>query len=100
MSSTSSGSNGPAFEGALGAPSASQARLRIVHVVRAPIGGIFRHIVDLANAQAANGHAVGVICDSTTGGQFEDEIIARLAPQLALGAVRFPMRRRVSLSDL
>src|SRR5260370_24219294 len=75
------------------------ARLKIVHVVRAPIGGIFRHIVDLAEAQATAGHEVGIICDSTTGGRFEDDIIARVAPRLALGATRFPMRRRVSLGD-
>jgi glycosyltransferase involved in cell wall biosynthesis len=75
-------------------------RLKIVHVVRAPIGGIFRHIVDLANAQAASGHEVGIICDSTTGGRFEDDIIASLAPRLALGATRFPMRRRISLTDI
>jgi glycosyltransferase involved in cell wall biosynthesis len=75
-------------------------RLKIVHVVRAPIGGIFRHIVDLADAQATAGHAVGIICDSTTGGRFEDDIIAKAAPRLALGATRFPMRRRVSLADI
>jgi glycosyltransferase involved in cell wall biosynthesis len=75
-------------------------RRKIVHVVRSPIGGIFRHIVDLADAQAAAGHRVGIICDSTTGGQFETDIIARLAPRLALGATRFPMRRRISLSDI
>jgi glycosyltransferase involved in cell wall biosynthesis len=75
-------------------------RLKIVHVVRAPIGGIFRHIVDLADAQATAGHEVGIICDSTTGGRFEDDIIAKAAPRLALGATRFPMRRRVSLGDV
>ena len=75
-------------------------RLRIVHVVRAPIGGIFRHIVDLADAQATAGHEVGIICDSTTGGRFEDDIIAKVAPRLALGATRFPMRRSISLADI
>lgn len=74
-------------------------RLRIVHVVRAPIGGIFRHIVDLADAQAAAGHEVGIVCDSSTGGRFEDDIIAKAAPRLALGATRFPMRRSISLAD-
>ena len=78
----------------------AQGRLRIVHVVRAPIGGIFRHIVDLATAQADAGHAVGVVCNSLEGGPFEDEAIADLAPKLALGAARFPMRRQVSPSDL
>jgi glycosyltransferase involved in cell wall biosynthesis len=75
-------------------------RLRIVHLVRAPIGGIFRHIVDLANAQTAAGHAVGIVCNSLEGGAFEDDMIAALAPRLTLGAARFPMRRQVSPSDL
>jgi glycosyltransferase involved in cell wall biosynthesis len=75
-------------------------RLRIVHIVRAPIGGIFRHIVDLATAQAEAGHDVGIICNSLEGGAFEDNVIASVAPRLALGAARFPMRRQVSPSDL
>jgi glycosyltransferase involved in cell wall biosynthesis len=75
-------------------------RLRIVHVVRSPIGGIFRHILDLATAQAAAGHAVGIVCDSSTGGAFEDAAIATIAPNLALGVTRFPMRRNVTPSDL
>ncbi|WP_349360484.1 glycosyltransferase family 4 protein [Stappia sp.] len=75
------------------------APLRIIHIVRAPIGGIFRHIADLALAQTRAGHRVGVICDSTTGGSFEEEAIARLAPQLALGVTRFPMRRQVTVGD-
>jgi glycosyltransferase involved in cell wall biosynthesis len=74
-------------------------RLKIVHVVRSPIGGIFRHIVDLVDAQATAGHDVGIICDSLTGGRFEDEVIASIAPKLTLGATRFPMHRSVSLSD-
>ncbi len=74
-------------------------RLKIVHVVRSPIGGIFRHIVDLVDAQTKAGHDVGIVCDSLTGGHFEDEVIASIAPRLTLGATRFPMRRSVSLSD-
>ena len=75
-------------------------RLRIVHLVRAPIGGIFRHILDLARAQAAAGHDVGIVCNSLEGGAFEDDLIAGIAPCLTLGAARFPMRRQVSPSDL
>jgi glycosyltransferase involved in cell wall biosynthesis len=74
-------------------------RLKIVHVVRSPIGGIFRHIVDLVDAQTKAGHEVGIICDSLTGGRFEDEVISSIGSRLALGATRFPMRRSVSLSD-
>jgi glycosyltransferase involved in cell wall biosynthesis len=74
--------------------------LTIIHVVRSPIGGIFRHIVDLSSAQSAAGHRVGVVCDSSTGGAFEDGWIAALAPKLALGVTRLPMRREIGPGDL
>ena len=74
--------------------------MRIVHCVRAPIGGIFRHVVDLAMAQTAAGHSVGIVCDSLTGGDFEAEWIARVAPRLAFGVARFPMRRALSPADI
>lgn len=73
--------------------------LRIVHCVRAPIGGIFRHVVDLATAQTAAGHSVGIVCDSLTGGDFEAAWIAEVAPRLAFGITRFPMRRALSPAD-
>lgn len=73
--------------------------LRIVHCVRAPIGGIFRHIADLAVEQARAGHSVGLICDSLTGGPFDDHLIEQLRPHLALGVERIPMRREIRISD-
>jgi len=75
-------------------------RLRIVHVARAPVGGVLRHILDLATAQAAAGHAVGMVCDSITGGAFEDKLIGGIADKLALGVTRLPMQRRISIADL
>ncbi|TXM81965.1 glycosyltransferase family 1 protein, partial [Methylobacterium sp. WL122] len=39
-------------------PSDAEPR-RILHVFRAPVGGLFRHVVDLARLQAATGHRVG-----------------------------------------
>lgn len=81
-------------------PAPSDAPLRIVHLVRSPVGGIFRHIADLATAQAAAGHQVGFVCDSLTGGAFEAERIAALEPHLALGAVRLPIARQIAPSDV
>jgi glycosyltransferase involved in cell wall biosynthesis len=40
-------------------------RLRIIHVLRAPVGGLFRHVSDLARAQTEAGHEVGIVCDMT-----------------------------------
>lgn len=77
-----------------------QGKLRVVHIVRSPIGGIFRHIVDLATAQSEAGHEVGIICDSSTGGAFEDGVIAAVSPRLTFGVRRFPMRRQISGNDV
>ena len=76
------------------------ARLRIVHCFRSPVGGIFRHVRDLAEAQAAAGHQVGIVCDSTTGGELEERLFEALKPILALGVSRTPMQRHVGPRDL
>lgn len=74
--------------------------LNILHVFRAPVGGLFRHVLDLAKAQIARGHRVGLIADSNTGGARAEEIFRDLAPQLALGLSRIPMRRHAGISDI
>jgi glycosyltransferase involved in cell wall biosynthesis len=74
-------------------------KLRILHVFRAPLGGLFRHVLDLARGQAERGHDVGVFCDSTTGGARADQVFAELSGQLALGITRVPMSRYPSLTD-
>ncbi|WP_375462498.1 glycosyltransferase family 4 protein [uncultured Methylobacterium sp.] len=73
---------------------------RILHVFRAPVGGLFRHVVDLARLQAAAGHRVGIVCDASTGGDRAVQALADLAPCLALGVTRLPMRRNPHPSDL
>jgi len=75
-------------------------RLRIVHCFRSPVGGIFRHVRDLVAAQRAAGHSVGILCDSSTGGTFEDGLFEAIRPQLDLGLVRIPMRRAVTPGDI
>ncbi len=75
-------------------------KLRIVHCFRSPVGGIFRHVRDLTSAQAAAGHQVGIVCDSSTGGDFEAELFASMQDQLALGLQRIPMQRHVGIGDV
>ena len=79
---------------------ASSAPLKILHVFRAPLGGLFQHVLDLARGQIERGHDVGIFCDSTTGGPRGDQIFAELGPQLSLGVTRVPMSRYPSLTDL
>jgi glycosyltransferase involved in cell wall biosynthesis len=73
--------------------------LRILHAVRAPVGGIFRHILDLANGQAERGHHVGLVADSLTGGERADAALAEIAPRLKLGVHRLAIRREPHVSD-
>jgi glycosyltransferase involved in cell wall biosynthesis len=74
--------------------------LKIIHVLRAPLGGLFRHVIDLAREQVARGHRVGLITDSITGGDRAKQILGELAPSLALGLTRVPMRRNPHYSDI
>jgi glycosyltransferase involved in cell wall biosynthesis len=73
--------------------------LRILHAVRPPVGGIFRHILDLAKGQAERGHEVGIIADSLTGGERADKAFAEIAPRLKLGVHRLAIRREPWPSD-
>jgi len=75
------------------------AKLRILHCLRAPVGGLFRHVVDLANAQVAAGCAVGIIADELTGGEAAVAKLAELAPRLALGVTRVRMPRGIGFND-
>jgi glycosyltransferase involved in cell wall biosynthesis len=74
--------------------------LKIVHVTRTPVGGIFRHILDVASGQAERGHHVGIVCDSTTGGARAEAALAAIAPQLKLGVSRFAMQRELGPADV
>jgi len=55
---------------------------------------------DLTEAQVAAGHSVGIVCDSTTGGDFEERLFGQMKSSLALGIHRTPMQRHVGPGDL
>jgi glycosyltransferase involved in cell wall biosynthesis len=74
-------------------PKTSDQPLRILHAVRAPVGGIIRHILDLANGQAERGHHVGLITDSLTGGERASAALAEIAPRMKLGVYRMAIHR-------
>lgn len=73
--------------------------LKIVHCFRSPVGGIFRHVRDLLSKQAEAGHEIGIICDSTTGGEYEDKLFEDIRPLLSLGLHRIPMARSIAPRD-
>jgi glycosyltransferase involved in cell wall biosynthesis len=74
--------------------------LRILFTFRAPVGGLFRHVYDLVKGLVARGHQVGIVCDSMTGGERGNALLAELEPQLALGLHRLPMHRNPNPGDV
>jgi glycosyltransferase involved in cell wall biosynthesis len=80
-------------------PAISDQPLRILHATRAAVGGIFRHILDLANGQVDRGHQVGIIADSLTGGERADAALAEIAPRLKLGVHRLAIHREPFPTD-
>jgi len=58
---------------------------RILHCLRAPVGGLFRHVCDLAIEQARRGHLVGVLCDETARDTLTNNRLESLSQHLELG---------------
>lgn len=74
--------------------------MRILHCLRAPVGGLFRHVLDLAGEQVKHGHDVGMLVDSTTKNALTDHLLAAIAPQLTLGIIEMPMSRQPGAGDI
>jgi glycosyltransferase involved in cell wall biosynthesis len=82
-------------------PAAPPAKtLKILHVFRSPVGGLFRHVLDVARGQATRGHRVGLVVDATTGGARAEAALAELEPHLAFGIERIAIPRQPSLRDI
>lgn len=74
--------------------------LRILHVFRSPVGGLFRHVVDVVRGQAVRGHQVGLVCDRLTGSDRAAQLLHELAGELPLGVSRIAMTRHIGPGDL
>lgn len=75
-------------------------KLRVLQVMRAPVGGLFRHVADLTRALAASGHAVGLVVDSLANDAQTEGKLADLLPYAALGIHRCAMPRVLGGGDL
>ena len=64
------------------------------------MGGLFRHVLDIARGQVEAGHAVGIFCDAGTGGKRADEVLEAIGPYLSLGVHRITMRRQAHPRDV
>jgi glycosyltransferase involved in cell wall biosynthesis len=74
--------------------------LRILQILRAPIGGLFRHVNDLTKELAARGHDVGIVVDSLASDAQTQTKLDGLAPLTTLGIHSFPMPRVFGRGDL
>lgn len=74
--------------------------MRILHVFRSPVGGLFRHVRDLAREQHALGHEVGLFCDSSTGGPLAEATLNACTPFCSAGIVTRPIPRLPAPADL
>lgn len=74
--------------------------MRILHVFRSPVGGLFRHVRDLARGQQQLGHDVGLLCDASTGGATADKLLGDAAGFCSLGISRKAISRLPGLGDI
>lgn len=74
--------------------------LKVLHVLRSPLGGLFRHVKDLAHGQSQHGLQVGIACDTLTGGTFAGDVLHALRADCRLGIYRIPISRKPGWSDL
>lgn len=74
--------------------------LRIVQVLRAPVGGLFRHVSDLTHYLASKGHQVGLVVDSVANDAQTETLLGALEQHSVLGIHRFPMPRQFGRGDL
>lgn len=69
-------------------------------VLRTPVGGLYRHVIDLTDALGARGHAVGLVMDSLTSDAQTDQRLNALTHPPALGVFRTPMPRLLGAGDI
>ena len=72
---------------------------KILHVFRAPLGGLFRHVCDLAAGQKKAGHKVGIICGDVPADDVAARQLAELARHCDLGVHTLPMSRMPGVGD-
>jgi glycosyltransferase involved in cell wall biosynthesis len=64
------------------------------------VGGLFRHVRDLADEQARRGHKVGVVCDAVASDQLTEARLRALEPHLELGLFHTRMSRELGINDV
>lgn len=74
--------------------------LRILQVMRAPVGGLFRHVADLTRGLKARGHSVGLVVDSLASDAQTEGRLDALREFADLGVHAMPMPRVLGRGDM
>lgn len=74
--------------------------MNILQVMRAPVGGLFRHVADLTRALAERGHSVALLVDSLASDAQTKSRLDALAPYARLGIFRTQMPRLAGPGDV
>jgi glycosyltransferase involved in cell wall biosynthesis len=74
--------------------------MRILMILRAPVGGLFRHVGDLTQALAERGHEIAVVADSGGGDAQTEAKLAAIAAAARLGVFRLPLPRLLGTADV
>jgi glycosyltransferase involved in cell wall biosynthesis len=74
--------------------------LKILQVLRAPVGGLFRHVCDLTRALNARGHQVGLVVDQLSFDSETEKKLSGISDAAALGIHQIPIPRLVGKDDI
>lgn len=74
--------------------------LRILQILRAPVGGLFRHVQDLTRELSARGHQIGIVADSLHTDALSEERLDGLRPHAPLGIHSLPIPRLFGPDDI
>ncbi len=69
-------------------------------VLRAPLGGLYRHVMDLTEALSMRGHQVGIVMDSKLSDAQTGERLRALSTPPLLGVHRMPISRLLGAHDI
>lgn len=75
-------------------------KLRVLIMARAPVGGIWRHILDVTDGLLERGHAVGIVVDSLRASDHVRATLERFKPKLELGVHTLTIPRLPGVGDV
>ncbi|MFK7791615.1 MAG: glycosyltransferase [Devosiaceae bacterium] len=80
--------------------SATNAPVKVLLIVRAPVGGLWRHVLDLTDGLLERGFELGIVVDSSSASTHVQTTLERFAPRLALGVHALEIPRMPGWGDV